>query len=159
MYGVRNETSVLNPATFNNPPCPVRVTVTKAVTMARAAWANERAGQTDQALDLYERAMEMLQPTMPPSHWEVAVPVLNNWASLLRSDGKYAEAEARFLEALELLRTESNPKLASVTACIMRNLADMYHGLGHKTEAQELIQQASSLKPPATPPGRQQAAA
>jgi tetratricopeptide (TPR) repeat protein len=142
MYSVQNERSVLNPSTFNNPPCPVRVTVTKAVTIARAAWANERAGNTEEALTLYARAMETLEPTMPPSHWEVAIPVLNNWAALLRSDGRFGEAEKCYLNAVSLLKGERNAKLASVLSCVLRNLADLYHSIGRTIKARNCLAEA-----------------
>jgi tetratricopeptide (TPR) repeat protein len=138
MYRVLAE-STAPPST---PPLalPGRVLVSRAATYARAAWANEQAGETYRAISLYGRAVELLdEPDPPETHWQVTLPALNNLASLLRSEGRPADAEERYLKALHVLAREDRPLLRPVMALILRNLADLYHSQGLLTVAQEIL--------------------
>jgi tetratricopeptide (TPR) repeat protein len=110
-----------------------------AASFARAAWANQQAGNADKAISLYSKAIESVSRDAVRSHWRVSVPALNNLAALLRNRGRFADAEARYLWAINLLSKESTHLLRPVLALVLRNLADLYHSQGHEGAARSLL--------------------
>jgi tetratricopeptide (TPR) repeat protein len=121
---------------------PVRVVVSKAVNLARAAWANEQSGRKAEAVELYQQAMQTLEPVIPPSHCEVSIPVLNNMAVLLRSLGHYDDAEAAYLRAVHLLEQEQQPKLRATLCSVLKNLAHLHYQRGNQLMAYQFLQRA-----------------
>ena len=99
-------------------------------------------GLVERAKQLYRRALDELKEAMPPSHWELATPVRNNLASLLRYNGQIAEAEAEYITAINLLDHEESPEAKDLQRRLMRNLADLYHESGHEGQARHLIEMA-----------------
>lgn len=123
-------------------PRLARVTLSKAVCLARAAWANEQTGQKAEAIELYQQAMQTLEPLIPPSHCLVSIPVLNNMAVLLRAQGYYDDAEAAYLRAINLLEQEEKPQLRAALCCVLKNLAHLHHQRGNQLMAYQFLQRA-----------------
>jgi tetratricopeptide (TPR) repeat protein len=123
------------------PTGPLGMPPSMAASFARAAWVSHRAGNAEKAISLYSKAIDSMAsaPPISPSNWEVTVPVLNNLAALLRNHGKYADAEARYLSAIDMLSKESAPLLRPLLALVMRNLADLYHSVGQEDAARALL--------------------
>ena len=70
---------------------------------------------------------------------------LNNRAVSFRSQGRYAEAEPLFRQALDIMERTKGPEHLDV-AIILNNLGELYYMQGRYVEAEPLYQRALAIK-------------
>lgn len=70
---------------------------------------------------------------------------LNNLAELYRTQGKYAEAEPLYTQALEILEKVLGPNHPNV-ATVLENMAELYKKTGRLDEAQRLEARAKEIR-------------
>lgn len=115
-----------------------------------------RAGETDQALDQARQNLE--KAMMPPAPVPAAVPgsppaaapaqpdvvaiaiAKANIADLLHGQGKYAEAEGYYLEALNEPKTRSDPRATRLRDMWWIDLGQLYRAMGNYPRAISYLQ-------------------
>lgn len=109
----------------------------------------------EEALQLFERALEIDSAHFGPNSPEVAAD-LNNLAFALREHGDTAQADELLIRAMQILCDHENER-PGWFAVAVGNMADMLHGLGRDAEAEPLYRRAAGVAPerlpdqPATP--------
>ena len=100
----------------------------RAVALARAGWGFQERNEVQPALDHYKQALALVEASDPRQHWRVVVPVKNNMATLLRAHGRHREAEACYVQAINLMEA-CGMAADSALADIFSNLAALYHAV------------------------------
>ncbi len=98
--------------------------------------ANDAAGKTERAVELWEQAMQYFEKADPPLLLDVAA-MANNIAFLKKAEGNMDVAESHFLKALEILHTVLGPDHEE-TAAVSNNLGALYHAAGYHEQAREM---------------------
>ncbi|HJT87469.1 MAG TPA: tetratricopeptide repeat protein [Bryobacteraceae bacterium] len=99
--------------------------------------------QLSKAESLAEQAQAIASRLLPVGH-PVRADILNNLAQIYRFEGKYAEAEARYREAIDLWRKAFGPRNPDA-AKGMLNLAALYHERGREAGAEDLYRGAAVI--------------
>lgn len=105
----------------------------------------ERAcGQVVEAEASYRRALKLCNDNSPASQSQMTI-LSNNLGELYRLEGRYADADALYMEALsrrEQLLGHEHHHLANV----LENLAESYRAQRRNTEHEQFSQRASAIK-------------
>src|SRR5215475_13533274 len=102
------------------------------------------AGKYDEALPLAERALEIRQRVLGPSHREVAL-ATNHLALVYFDKGEYGKAEPLYKRALPIIEKslgEDHP----TTAQSISDLAELNHSQGKYAEAEPLYKRALEIR-------------
>jgi tetratricopeptide (TPR) repeat protein len=90
----------------------------------------------NQAVALYERAIEIYEGMRPPATGE-ASDLHNNLAMIYKSLGRFPLAEQHYLVALEALENKHGRNHERVAA-IYNNLGSLYYSAGHPSQARDM---------------------
>lgn len=101
-------------------------TLSAGTIFLNAATALHAFGETDRALELYERSYRNYMEHLPAGDARLAG-LFNNMASVYTDKGLFKEAESFYLKALDVLKENRNNADSAVT-CL--NLAQLYHRYG-----------------------------
>jgi tetratricopeptide (TPR) repeat protein len=112
--------------------------------------ALKRAGQIDEALKQFERAMEMSEAKYGPDHYECATP-LNNLGNALLEQGKIEEARRYFERSRDLYERERGTRHPSV-GYLHANLAAIEARLNRPAAAEPLFRRALEVWEPTLGP-------
>jgi tetratricopeptide (TPR) repeat protein/CHAT domain-containing protein len=121
-----------------------RQQLAEAWTLNRQAIAAYRAGRTSEAIEIAQRALQIRERILGPSHPDYAQS-LNNLARLYYAMGAYAKAEPLYRQALEIRRKalgEAHPDFAQS----LNNLAGLYVSMGAYAKAEPLYRQALEIR-------------
>src|SRR5262245_11976534 len=136
VYGIRIEE--LRAATINDRDLQeARNAYKKAVNLFGA-------GKYDEALILFERALEIREKALRPDHPDV-VESINGLAILRASKGEYSKAEPLFQHVLAVREKSLGPEDLSV-ANSLNNLANLYCYKGAYSKAEPLFQRALAIR-------------
>jgi CHAT domain-containing protein/Tfp pilus assembly protein PilF len=102
------------------------------------------AGKYDEALILFERALEIREKALRPDHPDV-VESINGLAILRASKGEYSKAEPLFQHVLAIREKALGPEDLSV-ANSLNNLANLFHYKGAYSKAEPLFQRALAIR-------------
>jgi tetratricopeptide (TPR) repeat protein len=125
--------------------------ITQANALAQTLDSEQIHGSLDLAekqerIDLLQRLLMEYQPSgheQTQANLKTCLNILNELGVLYRSQGDVVKAEQMFQDALAQLTDE--PKLASVKASLLHELAYLYDDLGKPEEAIALYQQSLAL--------------
>jgi tetratricopeptide (TPR) repeat protein len=102
-------------------------------------------GDTTAAAAAFERSLQMVKDLkLVPGHPKVAE-LLDNYATLLRDEGKYDQSEALYIRALDTWQMSRHPENAEVAATLM-NYAALLRQVDRQEEAQALEARALAFQ-------------
>jgi tetratricopeptide (TPR) repeat protein len=109
---------------------------------ATAAWVNlgvlyAEQGRNSEALDYYQRALEVREKSPGTSPIRIAM-LLNNIANCRRRSRDFEEALRLIDRAIEMLKSENTPKIASAYG----SKGQIFHDAGKDAEAVEWLQRS-----------------
>ncbi|TDQ50237.1 helix-turn-helix transcriptional regulator [Actinorugispora endophytica] len=107
---------------------------TRADALVTLATLRGQAGDVEEALAMFDRAVKMSRTARSP---ELEARALGNLSSLLREHGRYAEAVATAREGIE--RARGNSVLRPQGAFLALNLAEAYYETGELARARETV--------------------
>jgi CHAT domain-containing protein/Flp pilus assembly protein TadD len=110
-----------------------------------------RAGKTDEAIPLAQRALQMREKALPRGHPDIGTS-LNNLAVLYEAQGRFAESELLKKRALEIWK-KALPAGHPTIALALNNLAGLYQAQGRLAEAEPLFKRALESMEKALPAG------
>ncbi|MEI6535291.1 MAG: tetratricopeptide repeat protein [Verrucomicrobiaceae bacterium] len=90
----------------------------------------------DQAVPLYEQAIEDYEKMTPPQD-ELSAQLRNNLAMIYKSLEKYAQAEQHYLMALESME-KIHGRYHEHVAALFNNIGGLYYAAGHPEQAKEM---------------------
>jgi tetratricopeptide (TPR) repeat protein len=102
-----------------------------------------RLDDLPRAESLVRRALDMA-PRVLPGRQPLEAAALNNLAQICRFQGRYAEAEQHYREAIAIWEAALGPRHPD-TAKGMLNLAALYHERGREAGAEDLYRRAESI--------------
>ncbi len=103
-----------------------------------------RQGEIDRAVPIAERARDLARQIFPAPNNDLATS-LNNLAGLYESQGRWAEAEPLYDEALKICRTLFGDRPNHDLASSLNNLAGLYRSQGRWAEAEPLYDEALQI--------------
>jgi tetratricopeptide (TPR) repeat protein len=101
------------------------------------------AGQYEEAIPLFRRALELGEREFGPDHPTTAV-LINNLAFLYKHQGRYAEAEPLLKRVLAIDEKALGPDHPDVAGSL-NNLAFLYHNQGRYEAAEPLYKRALAI--------------
>ena len=116
----------------------------KVEALARTAWDHQQAKRWPEALEHYRSAVSLLDLLDPRQHWQLLIPIKNNMASVLREQGKYREAEACYVQAINLMESGVHATSSELSS-LYSNLAALYHAVGMSEAAMRMQQKCVEL--------------
>ncbi len=110
-----------------------------------------QTSRVDEALPLYEQALQLYRACLNERHPDIAA-VLNNLGLLYYQQGELDQARDRLEQALEILKA-SRPKFHPDTAACLHSLAVVYEAQGDLSKAQEFYDNALQMNMRVLPAG------
>jgi len=104
----------------------------------------EDAGREDDAMRIYEAAVEAFEAAEPPDHL-AAARLRNNLGLGFKRIGKFALAEQHYLRALEVMETalgKDNEEVAS----LYNNIGSLYYSAGFAPQARETFEETLAIR-------------
>jgi tetratricopeptide (TPR) repeat protein len=112
----------------------------RAITANNLATLCVELGDNHEARNLYRRALDTWQRTLPANAPEIAT-TLNNLGALYAAEGRYKDAEFYYRRALAIRPLPNT----------LNNLAEMYRGEGRYSQAEKLYRQLIGTLSPDDP--------
>jgi tetratricopeptide (TPR) repeat protein len=107
--------------------------------------ALERAGQYDRAVGVAQKALQVAEQNVGPSHPDVAMS-LNNLAALYRTQGAYAKAEPLYKRALAIREQAFGPATSRCGGEPHDCAALLYSVTGRHAEAKSLERREEAIR-------------
>ena len=98
----------------------------------------------DEAIPLYEHAIELFESTDPPQLLDAAN-LRNNLAMIYKTQGEAEKAETHYIEAVRAFETAYGRENEEVAA-VYNNLGALYYQSGHQDQAREMHLSALEIR-------------
>jgi tetratricopeptide (TPR) repeat protein len=102
----------------------------RAEDLVRLAWRCQQSNEPEAAIQAYLEAAAQVEPSDPRRNWRVLVPIKNNLASLHSAAGRVEEAEACYIQAINLMETCDVEHGQVSLSSLYSNLAILYGRIG-----------------------------
>jgi tetratricopeptide (TPR) repeat protein len=107
-------------------------------------------GEYKEALDFYEKTVQIQEKALPPNHSHLAISY-NNIGSVYRSMGEYSKALSSFERSLEIRKVALPPNHPDL-AISYNNIGLAYDSMGEYSKALSNFQQALDIREQVLPP-------
>jgi tetratricopeptide (TPR) repeat protein len=107
-------------------------------------------GEYEETLEFYEKALEIQQQILPPSHPDLAYSY-NNIGNVYYSLSDYSKALSSYEKALEIMQ-QSPPLNHSDLASTYNNIGAVYYDMGDYPKARSSYEKALEIRQQSSPP-------